>query len=581
MIHEISSSLPAFKKLILQPGFNIVLADRTEQSDSTDTRNGSGKSSIVEILHFLLGGNADPQSMFRLPPLNEHWFELTFDLASTRIRVHRSGSTPNRVTLTTLDEIVEDSTLFGKPAAREEIITNAEWKRRLASGTFGISEEGNWAPSFRSCISYFMRRQVAGGFQTPTKHFSQQPTWDVQVNLSLLLGLDFELPRAWQRLRERERHIDALRRASREGVTGGRNSGELASELAVAEDELSRLTSSVTSFTVIPTYSKVEAEVTQLGQQIRDLNNQIISDRDYLVQLERSLDEVHLERLNGLSDLYAAANVQLPEVALAAFDDVQVFHESVIRNRRQYLDAEVRRINTDLTANTQRRDRLAGQRSEGLRLLSSGGAVETLVELQRDLVQRQVRLERLREQYEAAVAMESQKGDLRIERQRLAASLARDLFERQEALRPAFVIFERLSQRLYSDGQHGRLVVNASENGPEISATIPRGRSQGINNMQIFCFDVDLVTLWSRQSKGPGFLVHDSHLFDGVDERQRDSALQVGAEASVAEGFQYLVMLNSDEIPKRLPSGELLETYVLPVRLTDFGEDGGLFGIRF
>ena len=204
-----------------------------------------------------------------------------------------------------------------------------------------------------------------------------------------------------------------------------------------------------------------------------------------------------------------------------------------------------------------------------------------MIELQRDLVQRQMRLERLREQYESAVALESQQGDLRIERQRLAAALTRDLAERQEALRPAFVIFERLSQRLYADDQHGRLVINASENGPEISATIPRGRSKGITSMQIYCFDIDLATLWSRQGKGPGFLIHDSHLFDGVDERQRDAALQAGAEISATDGFQYLIMLNSDEIPKELPNGESLDRHVLPERLTDYGLDGGLFGIRF
>lgn len=145
----------------------------------------------------------------------------------------------------------------------------------------------------------------------------------------------------------------------------------------MAEDELNTLTASVTDFTVIPTYTTVEAEVTRLGQRIRALNNQIVSDRDYLAQLENNLDEVQTARPTGLAELYAAADVQLPDVALAAYDDVQAFHDSVIANRRQYLDAEIRRITADLAANTTERDRLATQRSDGLRLLSSGGAAET------------------------------------------------------------------------------------------------------------------------------------------------------------------------------------------------------------
>jgi uncharacterized protein YydD (DUF2326 family) len=584
MIYEITSSLPRFKTLELGPGLNIVLADRTEASGKTDTRNGSGKSSIVEIIHFLLGAKAGPNSMFRQPPLDEHWFQMTFDLGGAPVTVRRSGATASKVSITPSSTETSVATLFDGFGMQdvEQVITNEEWKRRLAPIVFGIMPEGDWPPSFRSCISYFLRLQSAGGFQTPTKHFSQQATWDVQVNLSLLLGLDVELPRAWQRLREREKQLEALRRAGYDGTAGMAGSAaELASELAGATDELTSLRDSVTNFTVIPTYSTVETEVTQLGQRIRDLNNQIISDRDYLAQLERSLDEVHLEPATGLMDLYAAANVQLPDTALAAFDDVQAFHNSVVSNRRQYLAAEIQRVTNGLNAATDERDSLARRRSDGLRLLSTGGAIETLVELQRDLVQRQVRVERLRERYEVAIAMESQRGELKIERQRLAATLARDLAERQKALAPAFVIFERLSQRLYSDEQHGRLIIAATENGPEISATIPRGRSQGITNMQVYCFDMDIATLWSRRGQGPGFLFHDSHLFDGVDERQRDAALQYGAEYAKAEGFQYVVTLNSDEIPEQLPSGELLAPYILPQRLTDYGEDGGLFGLRF
>ncbi|WP_132119013.1 hypothetical protein [Actinocrispum wychmicini] len=52
----------------------------------------------------------------------------------------------------------------------------------------------------------------------------------------------------------------------------------------------------------------------------------------------------------GLAELSAA--VQLPDVALAAYDDVQAFHDSVIANRRQYLDAEIGRITNHLATNT-------------------------------------------------------------------------------------------------------------------------------------------------------------------------------------------------------------------------------------
>jgi uncharacterized protein YydD (DUF2326 family) len=99
--------------------------------------------------------------------------------------------------------------------------------------------------------------------------------------------------------------------------------------------------------------------------------------------------------------------------------------------------------------------------------------------------------------------------------------------------------------------------------------------------MQIFCFDMMLMQLcWERQT-GPGFLVHDSHLFDGVDERQVAKALQIGEKAARDLNFQYIVTMNSDVLPRELLADFNLDQYILPVRLTDANETGGLFGIRF
>ena len=99
--------------------------------------------------------------------------------------------------------------------------------------------------------------------------------------------------------------------------------------------------------------------------------------------------------------------------------------------------------------------------------------------------------------------------------------------------------------------------------------------------MQIFCFDMMLMRLWAERGMGPGFLVHDSHIFDGVDERQVAKALQIGERAARDLNFQYIVTMNSDAVPHEPPDKFDLSEYTLPVRLTDATEDGGLFGMRF
>ena len=55
MIRRIWSSLLSLKSVEFTSGFNVVLADRTKDSTKKDTRNGLGKSTLVDVIHFCLG----------------------------------------------------------------------------------------------------------------------------------------------------------------------------------------------------------------------------------------------------------------------------------------------------------------------------------------------------------------------------------------------------------------------------------------------------------------------------------------------------------------------------------------------
>ena len=76
MIVSITSSIPSFKSLQFTAGLNILLADATAKSTEKQTRNSAGKTSMIEIIHFLLGADADKNLLFkslksspiRLPP---------------------------------------------------------------------------------------------------------------------------------------------------------------------------------------------------------------------------------------------------------------------------------------------------------------------------------------------------------------------------------------------------------------------------------------------------------------------------------------------------------------------------------
>ena len=220
------------------------------------------------------------------------------------------------------------------------------------------------------------------------------------------------------------------------------------------------------------------------------------------------------------------------------------------------------------------------RRSQIMRILRAGGALEHYTRLQEELSRSQAEVEALRRNLELAEEVENRKTTAAIERKQLYQRLQQDHHEQRETITEAILTFEELSSALYEKAGH--LTISATENGPKFDVSIEASRSLGINNMQIFCFDMMITILSQRRGRGPGFLIHDSHLFDGVDERQIAKALQLGAEKAEQYGFQYIVTMNSDDLPTEGFQNDFdIQKHVVEPRLTDKTDTGGLFGLGF
>jgi uncharacterized protein YydD (DUF2326 family) len=153
--------------------------------------------------------------------------------------------------------------------------------------------------------------------------------------------------------------------------------------------------------------------------------------------------------------------------------------------------------------------------------------------------------------------------------------------ERRGFIDEATVLFSEYAKALYAPDRSAYLRFESGETSLRIEPHIDSDNSAGIGSMVIFCFDLVLSVLAHRGGRAPDFLVHDSHLFDGVDERQLAAALTLAAEVAERQSLQYLVTLNSDDLDKARRRGFDADPYLLPQRLTDQYEDGGIFGFRF
>jgi len=590
MILSIESSLPTFKTLKFHVGLNVMIADTQPDASEKQTRNSAGKTSFVEIVHFLFGADCEPDSIFRTPALVEHSFSAEIRVGEELFTVRRSGLEPSKIFVLEGGRDRKALKLKVDKATERMFVSNTNWKAFLAHLQFGMPEdlEGSvfsesFTPGFRSMFSYFARRRNSGGFISLERQAEKQQRWDWQVNLSYLLGLDWRVPREFQKIRSRERTLEELKKAAKGGSLGEMfgTVAELRPQLTVAEKGATRLREQIRNFEVLDSYKDLSRRAARARTEMQALSREAVSLQETLGHLCEALTNEAPPDHTDLQQIYSAAGVDLPGVALRQIEDVNRFYQSVLENRRTHLQREILEAEQGLASGERRMRTLDEERREILRSLEGRGALEDFLSMQRNLAELEATAASLRERYKTAELLEGESTKLNLDRANLKLRLQADHQQRKDALEAAILVVAEVINELYDD-RLGRFVVQATDNGPEFHISIEGDRGGGIANMEIFCFDITLFQLVAMRYGGTGFLIHDSHLFDGVDERQVATALLIGDAITTAIGGQYIVTMNSD-IFNRLPLPGDFDPgrNVLSTRLSDKTETGGLFGLRF
>ena len=580
MILSVRSNMPSFKAVEFKPGFNVILADRTKESTRGDSRNGLGKTTLFEIVHFCLGAGTRPNRGLLVAPLKGWTFTLELRIEDRFLAVTRSTDGPGRVQL---QGDVGDLTDVGERQFDGLVVRIPDWNTYLGKQLFGLGLEEplpKYQPTFRSLFSYFVRR-TRDAFSSPFTHHRNQREWDKQVNNAFLLELAWRHASELQELKDNENALNGLRRAAREGLLQGLvgTLGNLEAERTRLDSEIAQQSESLRSFRVHPQYAQIEQNANELTARIQQMSNANIADDRILDLYKSSLEDDPDPGIDQLLELYAEVNVTMPETVRRRLEEVQDFHRQIVSNRRTYLQSEIQRIESarsqralELQADVERRAQL-------LEILRTHGALHehtALQELRLALVSRR---NDVNNRISNLQRFEQGRSEVRVNRELLLQTARRDFDERREARATAINIFNANSQALYS--APGDLVVNVADTGFSFDVDIMRSGSQGINNMKIFCYDLMLARLWATKRPSPRFLMHDSTIFDGVDERQIAQSLELAQREADNNGFQYVCALNSNT----MPYDEFSPTFDLDdfvrLRLTDESEDGGLLGIRY
>ncbi len=582
MIYSVKSDKPSFKTVQFKPGFNVVLAERTKESTKKDSRNGLGKSTLIEIIHFCLGANKG--ETLKKKELDDWSFTIELDIAGRRYAVTRNTKEQNKILI--------DGDCSGWPVKSyidektgANVLSKNDWNKLLGNLLFGLSFEFGdikYVPTFRSLISYFIRRNGHNGaFLDPFQHFKNQSEWDKQVNNSYLLGLGWEYASKWQDLKDRGKLLDQIKEAAQTGILKNLigTIGELEALKVRLESQAKEEEENLRIFKVHPQYNNIEIESNEFTKRIHQLVNDNISNKRLLKYYEDAIKEEIDAAPESVAMVYAEAGLKLPDLVTKRIDDVLSFHRQVVANRKNFLKAEMERIEAQIINNEQQVLDLSSKRTELMLILKEHGALVEYTQLQNYHQQTVAKIRDLTFKIENIKKFEQGKSSIRIELELLQQQASTDLTERKLQKEKTILLFNSNSEALYEAS--GVLSIDVSKTGFKFGVTIERSGSHGISNMKIFCYDLTLAQIWAKRQPSPGFLIHDSILFADVDERQKAMALELASRESERLNFQYICTMNSDTIPWEDFSKNFdFDRYAI-LKLSDATDDGGLLGIRF
>lgn len=570
-LYELGSSDCRFKTLRFHEGMNVLLADKTQGSKLGDSRNGAGKTSFVRILRYLLGGRLDDSLKSAELAHFSFWGDLEMENAVDDLT--RGVADVKRI-----ERAVKPQTKVRVDGVSTSIDA---WKLDVGQ-LFRLPADAN-----RPTVGQLVSQLVRDYFGDPLKTFAAESAWESGARIGYLLGFTPEILAKAGEASALEKNRKALKKAIAEGALGNvsMNEPELRARLAKLRQRRLRLESKLSGFRVDEQYAEHQAEADRLTQAIRDLNDEGLLLEQRKRDLELAMQEERptassADMAKQLETMYVEIGIVLPDVVARRFEEVADFHSSVVRNRRLYLESERVSVLDRLKAIEAERRALDRRRADVMNLLNDSMALETFRNAERELAEVDSTVADLERRLELVQSVNDAGLRLRSITAEAEASVRTEMAEREEFIEEAISLFQQLGEEIYDD-RDVSLLIDANKGVLKVTPEIDGDASSGIRGVKTFLLDVVCLVMAIKAGRAPRILVHDSLLFDSMDDRQVASCLNIGARLADDVGFQYIVTLNSDRLQAAEAEGFDRRDYAIDPVLTDAGEDGGLFGFRF
>lgn len=574
MFIRLSANRDEFKPIDFKPGFNAIIAERADDSSAQDSRNARGKSSLLMLMNYVLGGALHSS----LRPLADDGWEmaLALEMFGGTVTARRALAGGSKLTIAADPRALE----VIAPWLSEGQISLGGWKDLLGLALFRLDpsvREVTGGISVRTLLSYVIRSDPP---KDPLKTFAAQSATSSREHVAFMLGLDWLVIHELADIKKGLEQLKVITAATREGLVATlRPEDELLLERAALKNEIDEWERRISGFRILEDPGSLVERADDLTAEIARLRDEAVVDRRMRELFVSSLadDSRGAESALPVEALFDAAGVVLADGFRRQIEEVRDFHASLLVNRRTFLRGEIGSLDRRIAERDAQLARLDEQRDSALRTLDAGGALDELNSMRTELGESQARIAALDLQIEQAREVVTRREELKLDQSTKRSDATRELTGSREKLDRISDRFGQKMNRLY--GKDAALTVSVDNDGYKFAIRAAGSASTGVNRMTLFCFDLTMLEEGIETAHHPDFLVHDSSVFDGVDPRQRAGALHFAQEMVAATGGQYICTINSNDVPDEVLREDWFKAGVIRTILDT--EAGGLVGRDF
>ncbi len=556
-----------------EKGLSIILAKKkdTDKKGGKGTYNGTGKSLTIALIHFCLGSNEIPDIKKKL---NDWEFYLTVEINNEIYLIKRQANNQKKI-------YIND---------KEYSLT--KFREYMGQKVFDITSNIPYL-TFRNLISRFIRptKESYNSYDFYVKNEDKNPHSPI-INTGYLLGLNISLINSKFQLKgELDKIKTNLNNLENDEILKKhfQQDNSLNFSIYDIKERINKLEKEKKDFKIAENYNEIEKTTKQIGIQIHIINNKISLLENALKNIAKSKELKVDINLKKIKKVYEEANVHFGEIITKKLDEINLFHNKIIENRKYRLNIEEEKLTKELMNLNKQMITLQQDYNEKSLFLKKYGAFEKLEVINNNLYSLKKQYDKLVEYKELKEEYEDKINEIKLEFKNQDIEANKSLKNKKSILERNLQLFRSFSREFYEDKAGGIEIIpneNINTLRYEIKASLDDDSSGGVNSVKIFSFDFTLLK--ARNNHNINFLFHDSKLFSEIDPRQRAILFRLAYENTINDNLQYIASLNQDqydtimqeyneEEQKRI-FGENNENIVL--YLSDEKEEGKLLGVQ-